>query len=258
MIVCTKETPDTAAAVDVVEGKATWGDAPLVINPWDEYTVQEGINLKEQGASTVTVLALGGEDTREAIKHALAMGCDDAALIADEAFAQVDSLTVAKGLAGGVRQFDDVGLVISGKMTTDANGGALPVQLGRLLGWPTVTYVAKIQSFDVDGKSITVERLVEGGRQIVTAPLPAVISVVKEINEPGYPSFMGIRKAARAQYPTWSAADLGLDADLSAKVDWTNLEKPPVKAGDAEIISAGSVQEAAEQLADKLMEEKVI
>jgi electron transfer flavoprotein beta subunit len=242
--------------VDVQAGEVTWGDAPLVINPWDEYTVEEGVLLKDRGASAVSVLALGTDATREALKHALAMGCDDATLITDEAFADADSLTVAKALAAAVGKWDDVGLVMLGKMTTDGNGGATPAQVGRALGWPTLTYVAAITDVDFDAGTITVERLLEEGRQTVTAPLPAVLSVVKEINEPRYPSFMGIRKANKAEVTTYNADDLGISPE--PKISWDEVALPPAKEGDAEIIEGGSVDEVAKKLADKLMEEKVL
>jgi electron transfer flavoprotein beta subunit len=107
-----------------------------------------------------------------------------------------------------------------------------------------------------------VERLLEGGRETVSTKLPVVISVVKEINEPRYPSFMGIRKANRASIPTWSAADLDVASSESgaeaARVDWSNIFEPPPRDSSVEIISAETVEEEAKMLADRLLEEKVI
>ena len=118
-------------------------------------------------------------------------------------------------------------LRFSGKLTTDGGSGQTPVQVGRRLGWDTFTFVSKIVDIDFDAKTITVERQVEEGRQTVTGTLPAVVSVVKEINEPRYPSFMGIRKAAKAAIPVWSGADIGLDAAITAQVTWTEVYALP-------------------------------
>lgn len=259
VVVCTKETPDTAAKVEVTpEGDVTWGDAPLVINPWDEYAVEEAILLTDRGATGTTVLGVGTEATKEALKHALAMGIDEAVLVSDPAFQGADALVTSHVLAKSVEKVGDAGLVIFGKMTTDGGTGATPVQVGRWLGWPTLTYVFKIREIDFDARTITVERLLEEGKQIVQASLPAVISVVKDINEPRYPSFMGIRKASRADIPTWSAEDIGTDAAVTSKVTWPEVRELPQREGECVMIEAATTAEAATLLVDRLVEEKVI
>ena len=105
IVVCTKEVPDTAAKVEVKDGKVSWGDAPLVINPWDEYAVEEAVLMKENhGAESVTVVGMGTEATKDAIKHALAMGCDDAVLITDPAFAGADTLVTSEAIAKAIQK----------------------------------------------------------------------------------------------------------------------------------------------------------
>ena len=259
VVVCTKETPDTAARVEVTPGgEVTWGDAPLVINPWDEYAVEEAILLTERGATGTTVIGAGTEDTKEALKHALAMGIDEAVLVSDPAFAGADTLVTSHVLAQAIQKMEDVGLVLFGKQTTDGNTGETPVQVGRRLGWATLTYVSQIREIDFDAGTITVERLLEEGKQVVQASLPAVISVIKGINEPRYPSFMGIRKAARAEIATWSAADIGADQSLQARVSWPEIQALPAREGTCEIIEAASPEEAAVMLVERLLAEKVI
>ncbi len=259
VVVCTKETPDTAARIEVgPDGKATWGDAPLVINPWDEFAVEEAILLKDRGASSVTVLAMGTEDTREAIKHAVAMGCDEAVLVSDEAFAGGDTLVTSKALAAAVEKLDDTRLVIFGKMTTDGASGQTSVQVGRRLGWSTLTYVSRIVDIDFEAGTITAERLLEAGKETVEASLPAVVSVSKEINDPRYPSFMGIRKAAKAEVTVWGADELGVEGAAGKRVHWADLSSPPSREGDAEIIEGESPADIAAKLLDKLQEEKVL
>ena len=123
------------------------------------------------------------------------------------------------------------------------------------------TYTAKLAEFDAGAKTIKVERLLEEGRQVVTAKLPAVIGTVKEINEPRYPSFMGIKKAAKVAIPTWGAAEAGYDAAkvgaAASPTKWLNIAPPPAREGAVELL-AGSPAEAAAVLAEKLIAEKVI
>jgi electron transfer flavoprotein beta subunit len=259
IVVCTKETPDTAAQFEVdADGSVTWGDAPLGINPWDEYAVEEALRLKERGAGACTALALGGEATLDALKHALAMGVDDAVLIRDEVFRDADTLVTSRALSRAIQKFDDVRLALFGKLTTDGASGQTAVQVGRRLGWNTLTYVSKIVEIDFDAGTITVERLLEDGRQVVESTPPAVVSVLKEINVPRYTSFMGIRKAARAEIPTWSAADIGVDGSVAPKVVWRAVSALPPREGACEMIEAKSPQEAAIKLVDRLIAEKVV
>ena len=259
VIACTKQTPDTAAKVEVKDGVVTWGDAPLVINPWDEYTVEEGLLLKEKhGATACSVIGMGGEPTKEALKHAIAMGCDDAYLISDPALDNADSLLTSHALAKAIGKMDDVGLVILGRQAIDGDTGNTAVQVGRRLGWNTLTFVYKILEIDFAAGTIKVARLLEQGQQICTGKLPAVISVVKDINEPRYPSFMGIRKAAKTEIVTWSGADIGLDPAITAKVTWPEVSNLPVSTTQVEVIEGGSVQEKAEKLVEKLIADKVV
>jgi electron transfer flavoprotein beta subunit len=245
--------------MEVKDGVVSWGDAPLVINPWDEYTVEEGLLLKEKhGAESCTVIGMGTESTKEALKHAIAMGCDDAYLVSDPALAGADSLVTSHVLAKAIGKLDNVGLVVMGKQAIDGDTGNTAVQVGRRLGWNTLTYVFKIREIDFAAGTIVVERLLEQGKQICTGKLPAVISVVKDINEPRYPSFMGIRKASKAEIPTWNAGDLGVDNSITAKVTWPEINSLPARTGEVEIIDGASVQEKAAKLVEKLIGEKVI
>jgi len=265
IVVCTKQTPDSAAKLTVDEaGNVSWGDSPIIINPWDEYAVEEALLLKEQFGEEpkVTVISVGPEEALEALKHAIAMGCDEAVRIWDDAFDGSDTLATSYILAKAIEKMEDVDLVLFGKSAIDSQTGQVAIEVARRLGFAPLTYVIKIAELDPDGRSITVERLLEQGRQVVQAPLPAVVGTVKGINEPRYPSFMGIRKATRAQYPVWTAADIGAEPEkvgLSGSgVRWVRIFPPPAREGAAEIIQADTVEEAARTLVDKLLAEKVI
>lgn len=255
ILVFVKLVPDSAATLSVKDGKPDWGDAPLVINPWDEYAVEAALSLAEAQGGEVVAASLGSEASQEALKHALAMGCSEAVLISDPALAKADSGAAARVLAAAVAKIGEVNLAVFGKQAIDSDTGLVPPMVARLLGWPALTLVAKVS--EMDGNKIKVERSMEEGRQVVEGPLPAVMSVVKDFGEPRYPSFMGIRKASKAEIPTWSLSDLGIEAPAS-RVAWTELMAPPAREVSNEIIEGGSPEEIAGKLADKLIAEGVL
>lgn len=259
VVVCAKQTPSTTAVFKVQNGTVSWDDTgsgkPNVVNPWDEYTIEEGILLKEnRGASDVVALTVGSPDSVEVLRTALAMGCTDAVLLSDKAFENVDSVATAGILAAAIQKIGGVSVAICGKQAIDGDSGMTTVQLARKLGWTPLTNVSAIT--ELTATSITVERLLESGKQVVTAALPVVIGTMKELNEPRYPSFMGIRKASRAEIPTWTAGDLGLNPAPS-RVDWSNVYTIPPREGEVEILK-GTVAEQVEALVDRLFAEKVI
>ncbi len=263
IVVCTKHTPDSEAKMSVDEtGNVSWGESPLILNPWDEYAVEEALKLREQHGGQVTVISMGSEAALEALKHAIAMGCDRAIRIWDDACAGSDTLATGYVLAKAIQKMGDVDLVLLGKSAIDAQTWQVGPALARWLGYPALMYTIRIAALDPTAKTITVERLLEEGRQIVSAPLPAVVGTTKGINEPRYTSFMGIRKASKMEYPLWTLADLGAEPDkvgvAGSGVRWPTVFAPPPREGQAEIIQAETVEEAARMLVDKLLAAKVI
>jgi electron transfer flavoprotein beta subunit len=263
IVVCTKHTPDSEAKMSVDEaGNVSWGESPLIINPWDEYAVEEALVLRDEHGGKVTVISMGPEDALEALKHAVAMGCDEAVRVWDEACVGSDTLATSYVLAKAIESMGDVDLVLFGKSAIDAETWQTAGALAHRLGVPSLMYVINIAALDPDAKTITVERLLEEGRQVVEAPLPAVVGTTKGINEPRYTSFIGIRKAAKMEYPLWSLGDIGAEVDkvgaAGSGVRWPQVFAPPAREGEAEIVQADTVEEAAALLVDKLLAEKVI
>jgi electron transfer flavoprotein beta subunit len=255
IIACIKQVPDSEAKVKAEGGQITWGDAPLVINPFDEYSVEGALQQKEASSgSTVTALCIGPESAKEALKHALAMGADEAILISDPALNELDTVGAARILAAAIQKIGGVEMVVFGRQTLDNGAGITPAQTARILGWPMLGLAGQIK---VQDGSATVDRVIEEGRQTLSAKLPAVISVVQSIGEPRYPSFMGIRKASKATIPVWSLGDLGVSAP-GAVVKRTELMNPPVRETAVEIIAGESPAEIADKLADKILAEKVL
>lgn len=261
-VVCVKQTPDTAELPKISAAEATSGDikATLVLNPWDEFAVEEGLLLQDRFGGDVTVMTVGPEKASEALKDAIARGVQKAVLLDDPAFAGSDAWGTATALAAAIKKNGAFDVVLTGKMSVDGNSGLVAPGLARKLGATLLTQVVKI--VDVSGGKITVERQLEEGRETLSASLPAVVSVSKEINEPRYPSFMGIRKAAKAAIPTWKTGDLGLGAnqvgEVAALARWTDVRKPPARSTQCVLVKEASVEATAAKLADLLMAEKVI
>jgi len=202
------------------------------------------------------VIAIGAELHGEALKHSLAMGLDDAARVWDAALENADSLAYATAAAAAVKKVGDVDLVIFGRESIDVGTDQHIYQTARKLGWTMLSYVSKILAVDYAAKTIKVERLLEEGKQVVTATLPAVVSVMKDINEPRYPSFIGIRKASKAVIPVWSLADLDVTLPpVNAQV--TKFKNLPPRDTRFELIE-GTPEEQAKKLIDRLLEEKVL
>jgi electron transfer flavoprotein beta subunit len=155
-----------------------------------------------------------------------------------------------------------VDLVLLGRGTVDSDTSQVGPSLAQRLSFAPLMYVSKIAEVDPDAKTIAVERLLEQGRQLVSSSLPVVIGTVKEINEPRYPSFIGIRKAAKMEMPVWNAAEINADASkvgsAGSGVVWPTVFAPPVRESECEVIEADDIDEAASILADRLISEKVV
>ena len=209
IVVCVKQVPDTA-----VERTLTPGDGTLdretpdgLINELDEYAIEEGLKIAEAHGGEVTILMMGPEKAAESIRKALSMGADKAIHLLDEALAGSDALGTSYALSK-VLETTGFDLVISGSESTDARTGLVAAMLAERLGVPQLTLAGKV---DIDGTTVTVRRMSDEGYQVVTAGLPAVVSVVEKINEPRYPSFKGIMAAKKKPVQTLSLADAGID-----------------------------------------------
>ncbi len=255
IIALVKQTPDTAKLSKTLNGLQLMADGqPRIVNPWDEYTLETALQLKEKhGGTKVTALTVGKAESLEALRTALAMGVDEAVLVSDPALANVDTLGTAKALVAAIKKLGGADVIVAGRSAIDGNAGATAVQVAALLGVPMLSYVAKLNG--VAAGRLSAVRALEHGRETISTTLPVVISVLKEIAEPRYPSFMGIRKAAKAVIPTWSLSDLGIAAPV-AQVSWS-IELPVARETNVEWIK-GSPEEMAKRLMDQLLDAKVI
>jgi electron transfer flavoprotein beta subunit len=262
-IACVKLTPDTEQLAEVRPEKVGTRDlgVTLVLNPWDEYAVEEALQLAERYDGDAVAVTVGEEDAVEALKRAVAMGVGEAVFLSDPAFSGSDAWGIAELLAQAIRKAGDYALVLTGKQSVDGNGGIVGAGVACKLGLPYISNVIKVE--EVSDGTATVRRMLDEGMQTIKVKLPAILSVSIEINEPRYPNFMGIRKASRMQYPTLGAGDLpGLKTNVigsgAALLTWTDLRKPPKRGEQCEFISGGSAAEQAAILADRLIADKVI
>ncbi len=254
IITCIKQVPDSEAKVTAQNGQPDWGGATLVINPFDEYAVEGALQQKEAQSGEVIALCIGPESAKDALKHALAMGADSAVLICDPALEKLDSQGAARVLAAAIQKIGGADMVIFGRQTLDDGTGLTVSQTARALGLPLLSFAGSIK---VGGGRATVERVIEEGKQTVSASLPAVLSVVQSIGEPRYPSFMGIRKASKAEIPAWTLSDLGLPAPAPV-VTRSELFNPPPRNITCEMITGDTPEAIADALADKILAEKVL
>lgn len=257
IVACIKQTFDTEAKI-VIGGDGQISDqgVNLILNPYDEFAVEEAIQTKEKNGGEVLVVTVGGDKAQEALRYSLAMGADRAVLINDPALAKADSRAVsvalAKLLSDKEAGFD---VIFAGNQAVDDGAAQVPSRLAEKLDIAQGNIVTKLEL--ADGKA-TATREIDGGNETVELALPALIAAQKGLNEVRYPSLPGIMKAKRKPLEVVSLADLGLSADdVAAKVEMTVAELPPARKAGQKL--TGEVDEVVAKLVQLLKEEaKVI
>lgn len=259
IIVCVKQVPGTNEVKMNKETNTIIREGiESIINPFDTYAIEEGIRLKEKTEGKVTAISMGIPSVTEILKETIALGIDEAVLLSDRAFAGADTLATSYALSKGIAKIGDFDLIICGKQATDGDTAQVGPSLAEKLNIPHTTYVRKIVS--VDDKKIICQRMTEDGYEVIELPLPALITVVKEINEPRFPSLKGKLKARKTEIPIWTAADVGADIQrcgLAGSPTQVIRTFVPVHDIDSEIIE-GSPNEQAAILVDKLLTDKTI
>jgi electron transfer flavoprotein beta subunit len=262
-IVCIKQVPDTTEVkIDPERGTLIRDGVPSIINPFDTYAIEEALRLREKFGGKVTVITMGPPQAISALKEAVAMGADEAILLSQAVFAGADTWATAYTLSKAIRKIGDFDVIFCGRQAIDGDTGQVGPGIATQLQINPLTYVCKISSIDFEKKHIEVERLVEEGREVVQSPLPCLITVVKDINQPRYPTILGIRRASKIQIPTWTSEDLDVDPNLigltGSPTKVVKISTPPPRAGKCEIILGESVEGQTDLLAEKLIAEKII
>ena len=253
-IVCIKQVPGTTEIkIDPETNTLVREGVESIINPFDTYALEEAVRLKERcGDSKVTVITMGPPQADQALRETISLGADEAILLSDRVFAGSDTWATSYVLSKGITKIGDYDLIILGKQTLDGDTGQVGPGVSEMLGIPFVAYVSKVE--EIKEGYIKVQRMVEEGYEILEMSLPAVITVVKEINVPRVPSLRGSMKAKSAQIPIWSAEDIGVEAEKAGiSGSPTRVVKIffPQREHKSEMLE-GSVNEQTDKLVEKL------
>lgn len=245
IFVFVKRVPDTESKIRIDHETNSIIEEGLsfVINPYDEYAVEEALRLKETGEATVTAFSVGSDDSIPILKKALAMGADEAVLLKDKLTETYDGLRTARILVQALQtKYSDYNLLLFGKQSVGADNSQVPSMVAERLGLPQVNVVTKLE---IDGNTGSAHREIEGAVEKVSFTLPAVISAQKGLNEPRYETLKGIMAAKRKEIPVVELEDLGFDEDqLTPTLELVKMESPPPR-------EAGNVIEEEPDVAAK-------
>lgn len=253
IVVCIKQVPDTTdVKIDPKTNTLIREGVASIINPFDIYAIEEGVRIREKKGGKVTVLTMGPPQAENALREAISMGADNAVLLSDRAFAGSDTWATSYTLSMAMRKLSPFDLIICGKQASDGDTAQVGPGIAAHLDLPQITYVRRIDELG-DG-FIVAERLLEEGSEIIRAPLPCLLTVVKEINEPRIPSLKGKLAAKKAAITVWKSVDIAADkASLGLDGSPTKVVRvfnPPPRGG-GEMIE-GEPDEVARKLAEKL------
>lgn len=255
IVVCLKQTFDTEAKIVLDNsGKIDSTGVNLVMNPYDEFAVEEALKLKEKFGGQVTLVSMGGERVTESLRTALAMGCDEAVLVSDPAVMNPDEWTTAEILAKVISQIP-YDIMLAGRIAVDDGSGQVAIRVADALDIPSVSCILKLEI--EDGKA-TATREIDGGTELIEVSLPAAFTAQKGLNIPRYPSMMGIMKAKKKEIKIQTLTDLGMSAaDLNGKMSIMKYSLPSTRKGGKKVV--GEAADAVRELAKLLREEaKVI
>ncbi|WP_144510987.1 electron transfer flavoprotein subunit beta/FixA family protein [Bacillus sp. FJAT-22090] len=241
--VLVKRTFDTEEKIVVSGGKIQEDGAEFIINPYDEYAIEEAIQVRDAQGGEVTVLTLGGEDAEKQLRTALAMGADKAVLInVEDDVEEMDQFTAAHIISEYLKD-KNPDLILAGNVAIDGGSGQVGPRVAEILG---INYVTTITNLEIDGTAVTIKRDVEGDTEVLETSLPLLVTAQQGLNEPRYPSLPGIMKAKKKPLEEIELDDLDIDEDdVEAKTETLEIYLPPKK-------EAGKVLEG--ELADQVKE----
>ena len=250
-VVCIKQVPDTTEVkIDPERHTLVREGVESMVNPFDMFAVEEALRLKERLGGRVTALSMGPPQAEAALREVMSMGADEAILVSDPAFAGSDTWATGYTLATALREIGDFDLILCGNQASDGDTGQVGPGIAAHLDLPQITYVRKIK--EIDGKHLVAERLLEDGYEVIHAPLPCLLTVVKEINEPRFPTLKGKIAARKAEIARWTAehiradrSKIGLDGSPTRVV---KIFSPPTRT-KGEILTGGKEEVASELIA---------
>lgn len=265
-VTCVKQVPDTTQVkVDPVTGTLIREGVPFIMNPFDTHALEESLRLKDKYGFRVAVISMGPPNTEVTLRRALALGADEAILLSDRAFGGADTLATSLVLAEAIKRLnrkEEVAMVLCGRQTIDGDTAQVGPGIATRLGYSQLTLVDRIENVDQQTKKVRVRRRLEGRHEIVEAPLPAMIAVVREINHPRYPTVPMRLLAEEATVPLWNNKVMGLREDtIGLKGSATQVRRifsPQRARGEILGDGANNPEEAARLLVDKLIEKNLV
>jgi electron transfer flavoprotein beta subunit len=253
IIVCVKQVPDAKdVRLDPKTNTLSREGVQAIMNPYDRHALEEAVRLKEQHGGTVTVVSMGPPQAEEMLREAVSCGADEAVLVSDRAFAGADTWATTYTLSQAIKKIDDFDLILCGKQAIDGDTAQVGPGLAERLDIPFVAYVRKINGCTAN--TIRAERLMDDGYDLLEVGLPALFTVVKEINEPRIPSLKGKMKAKKIDITKMTAADIEADPEqLGLKGSTTQVVKvfSPELKGERAMLG-GTADEQVAQLYEKL------
>lgn len=258
IVVCIKQVPDTKnVRIDPDTHTLIRQGVECIINPFDLFAVEAALRIKDDNQARVTVITMGPPQAEEALRETLSRGVDEAVLLSDRAFAGSDTWATSTTLAAAIRKIGDVDLILCGKQAVDGDTAQVGPEMATLLDIPYATFAKRIEI--MDGGNLKVSRQTDEGVEVWKLPMPALITVIKEVGEPRLPSLRHKMRAKKAQVPAWGVADLGLDPDrvglCGSYTQVVRVFSPPRRSD--RVMIEGTVEEQAEQLIRYLKEARV-
>jgi electron transfer flavoprotein beta subunit len=256
IIVCIKQVPETTEVRINPETNTLMREGvKSIINPFDMYAIEEAIRLKERFGGKISVITMGPPQADSALREAISMGADDGYLVCDRAFAGSDTWATSYTLAGAIKKLGSFDLIICGKQASDGDTAQVGPGISTHLNIPQVTYVKKVE--EATDKLMRVERMLEEGFEIIQTPLPALLTVVKEINEPRIPSLKGLMRAKNAKITMFTQKELDLDPQqiglCGSPTQVVKIFTPTPRVGGQ--ILKGEIPEIARQLVELIKAE---
>ena len=260
IIVLAKQVPDTnEVKIDPVKGTLIREGVRSILNPDDANALEAALELKDKNpGTTVSVMSMGPPQAKYMLRECLAMGADDAYLLSSRAFGGADTCATSTTLAAGVRQLGDFDIIFAGRQAIDGDTAQVGPQTARRLGVPSVSYVQKVRK--VEDKTLTVERALEDGFEVIEVQKPCLLTAIKELNKPRYMSVGRIEEAYKKEITVWDEGSLHVTPDevglkASPTQVFRSITPPPKGAGE---MLAGTIPELAGTLVAKLTEEHVL
>jgi len=256
IIVCIKQVPETTEVrINPETNTLIREGVKSIINPFDMYAIEAGVRLKEKFGGKVTIVTMGPPQAEAAIRDAIAMGADEGFLVCDRAFAGSDTWATSYTLSGAIKKIGGYDIILCGKQASDGDTAQVGPGIATHLDIPQVTYVKKIE--EASDKSIKVERMMEEGYEIIETPLPCLLTVVKEINEPRIPSLKGLMRAKAAKIISLTQKDLDLDPQglglCGSPTQVVKIFTPPQRQGGQ--VLTGEAEDVASQLVNLIKDE---